>query len=174
MEIEELINAKKDEEEEEKKKAKNNEDEKKAKPTEECEEEPKKADDSTIKRLDALEKKVMDLEKKLAGMEKAKEKYPLPSKYPYAKEEKKSMTNDAEEWMNVITKSIDDISSRIDSTGVVDELKKSIDERDAKIKELSDRLEKVESVKLKKSVVESEVLVGRPSLIIKNGEVYKE
>lgn len=130
----------------------------------ECEEDLKKADD-VMKRLDALEKKVDELEKMIKENE-----YPLPGKYPYPNEEKKSST-DPKELIDTVTKSI---TEKINMDQIVTELKKSIDERDAKIKELSDRLEKVESVKLKRSVVESEVLVGEPSLIIKNGEVYKE
>ena len=190
MDIDEIYKADDDEDkkkkEEEEKKAKEKEEEEKLKKAKDIEEleKSKKIND----RLDELEKSVKSIEelyKKVTGKddkdieeEKKKKAKELPDKYPYPA--KKAVGEGFDSWADMIVKSIEDITDHLglNEDPEIQTLKKSVDERDVRIKELSDRLEKVEQVKEKKALssytIDNGEDISKSHIIVKDGSVYTE
>lgn len=126
------------------------------------------------KRIKALEDAVSEIMKTLETFKV--NKYPMPSKYPYPAT--KSEGNTFESWMETISKSIDAITDHLglDKDPEIKTLQKSIDERDIKIKELSDRLELLEQKKVQKAKAVFSEPIGQTesNIIIKDGQVFRE
>lgn len=138
-------------------------------------------------RLDKLEKSVKEFEelyKSITGKKEDKEiaeekvMKGLPDTYPYPA--KKAVGEGFEGWANMVAKSIEDINHHLglDDDPEIETLKKAVDERDIKIKELSDRLEKVEQMKEKKALSSYAKETDRPSynshIVVRDGQVFTE
>ena len=101
----------------------------------------------------------------------------MPEKYPYPA--KKAIGEGFEGWADMVVKSIEDITDHLglNEDPEIQTLKKAVDERDVKIKELSDRLEKVEQVKERKALSsynkEDEPMYNS-RIIVKDGSIYTE